>query len=172
MDVVALNGSSDYRLDRLRGAQVYLAPLDNAHRAAFDTLWKDLLGADAETGAKVEVLGRKVRFQRASGGHLRAGFAELCTEALGPQDYLAIAERFHTVFLEDLPKLGPARRNEARRLVTLIDALYEAHAKLVVLAEAEPDDLYPAGDGAFEFERTASRLQEMRSAAWLDKVAA
>src|SRR5207253_701146 len=109
-------------------------------------------------------------FPRAMSGLVRATFEELCVKALGPQDYLAIAGRFHTVFLEDLPKLDAGRRNEARRLVTLIDELYEAQAKLVVLAEAEPGDLYPAGDGAFEFERTASRLQEMRSAGWLETV--
>jgi cell division protein ZapE len=130
MDVVSVKGQVDYRLDRLRGAEVYLTPADPAHRA---------------------------------------GFAELCAEALGPQDYLAIAGQFHTLFLEDAPRLDAGRRNEARRFVTLIDALYEAQGRLVVLAEAEPDDLYPAGDGAFEFERTASRLQEMRSAAWLEK---
>ncbi|MGZ3272675.1 MAG: AFG1/ZapE family ATPase, partial [Caulobacteraceae bacterium] len=123
-----------------------------------------------ETRAVLEVLGRKLTFPRTMSGLLRATFDELCVTALGPQDYLAIAGRFQTVFLEGLPRLDPARRNEARRLVTLIDELYEAQAKLVVLAEAEPDDLYPAGDGAFEFERTASRLQEMRSAAWLEKV--
>jgi cell division protein ZapE len=170
MDVVSVKGQVDYRLDRLRGAEVYLTPADTGHREAFDKLWTDLLDGGAETGATVEVLGRKLRFKRAAGGLLRAGFAELCTEALGPQDYLAIAEHFHTVFLEDVPRLDAGRRNEARRFVTLIDALYEAQAKLVVLADAEPDDLYPAGDGAFEFERTASRLQEMRSAAWLEKV--
>ena len=170
LDVVAVKGPNDYRLDRLRGAEVYLAPADAGHRQAFDRLWTSLLDGAAETGGTLEVLGRKLTFKRAAGGMLRAGFDELCAAALGPQDYLAIADRFHTVFLEDLPVLGPARRNEARRLVTLIDALYEADAKLVVLAEAEPDDLYPAGDGAFEFERTASRLQEMRSAAWLEKV--
>ena len=89
--------------------------------------------------------------------------------ALGPNDYLAIAEAFHTVFLEDVPKLSPARREEARRFVTLIDALYEAKTRTIVLAAAEPIQLYPAGDGAFEFERTASRLQEMRSASWLEE---
>ena len=115
---------------------------------------------------------RKLGFARTMSGLLRATFDELCAQALGPQDYLAIAERFHTLFLEDLPRLGPERRNEARRLVTLIDALYEAEAKLVVLAQVEPDQLYPEGDGAFEYERTASRLQEMRSAAWLEKVRA
>jgi cell division protein ZapE len=170
LDVVAVKGPMDYRLDRLRGAEVYLTPEDADHRAAFEKLWTDLLNGSSETGAVLEVLGRKLRFERSGAGMLRATFDQLCAAALGPQDYLAIAERFHTLFLEDLPVLGPGRRNEARRLVTLIDALYEAEAKLVVLAEAEPDRLYPEGDGAFEFERTASRLEEMRSAAWLEKV--
>ena len=79
-----------------------------------------------------------------------------------------MAERFQTVFLEGVPQLTPEQRNEARRFVWLIDALYEAGVKLVVLADAEPGELYPAGDGAFEFERTASRLEEMRSAAWVE----
>jgi cell division protein ZapE len=170
LQVVAIRGPTDFRLDRLRGARIYLSPIDEANRAAFDGLWRDMTDGAAEIGAAVEVLGRKLKFRRASGGLLRASFAELCGQALGPQDYLAIAERFHTVFLEDLPKLTVEKRDEARRLVTLIDALYEASAKLVVLAQAEPDDLYPAGDGAFEFERTASRLQEMRSAGYLERV--
>jgi cell division protein ZapE len=93
-------------------------------------------------------------------------FEEACVHPRGPEDYLAIAERFDTMFLEGAPKLPPARRNEARRLATLIDALYEARARLVVLAEAEPPALYPAGDQAFEFERAVSRLEEMRSADW------
>jgi cell division protein ZapE len=89
--------------------------------------------------------------------------------ALGPNDYVALAAHFHTVFLEDVPKLNPARREEARRFVILIDALYEAHARTIILAEAQPAQLYPAGDGSFEFERTASRLEEMRSADWLEE---
>jgi cell division protein ZapE len=112
-------------------------------------------------------MGRRLDFPDAAGGLVRASFARLCDAALGPNDYLALAERFHTVFLEDLPRLTPDRREAARRFVTLIDALYEARTRVIVLAEAEPVRLYPAGDGAFEFERTASRLQEMRSADWL-----
>jgi cell division protein ZapE len=169
-EVVGVGGPVDFRMDRLRGQEVYLEPITAAHRAAFDKLWADMLDGAAEVGATLEMLGRKASFPRATGGLLRASFDDLCVQPLGPPDYLAIAGRFHTVFLEGLPKLDTGRRNEARRLVTLIDSLYEADAKLVVLAEAEPDDLYPAGDGAFEFERTASRLQEMRSAAWLAKV--
>jgi cell division protein ZapE len=89
-------------------------------------------------------------------------------QPLGPQDYLAIAKQFHTVFLEDVPRLTPPRRSEARRFNTLIDTLYEAHARLVVLAQGEPEGLYPEGEGSFEFQRTVSRLQEMRSRDWLD----
>ena len=114
------------------------------------------------------MLGRRIRLPHTVGGCLRASFASLCGQALGAQDYLAAARGFHTVFLEDVPVLGLERRNEAARFVALIDALYEARSKLVVLAEAEPEELYRVGDGSFEFERTASRLQEMRSAAWLE----
>jgi cell division protein ZapE len=170
MEVIAVKGPVDFRQDRLRGQEVYLAPADAPHRAAFEALWADLLDGAAETGATLDLLGRSLTFPRAAGGMLRADFNALCVQPLGPPDYLAIAGRFHTVFLQDLPQLTADRRNEARRFVTLIDSLYEADAKLVTLAEAQPDDLYPAGDGAFEFERTASRLQEMRSAAYLDRV--
>ena len=167
LEVVRVAGPKDFRLERLLGSPVYFAPITETNEGAFDGLWRSLLDGAEETGATVEVLGRKLRLPHAAGGHLRSTFIGLCGQALGPQDYLAIAGRFHTVFLEDVPVLTPTRRNEAARFVTLIDALYEAKAKLVVLAEVEPEALYPSGDGSFEFERTASRLQEMRSQTWL-----
>ena len=167
LEIVAMDGPSDHRLARLRGSRVYFSPIEERTEAAFAELWSGQLNGDAETGATVEVLGRKMHFPRAAGGLLRASFASLCGQALGSQDYLALADRFHTIFLEGVPQLTIAERNEARRLVWLIDALYEAHTRLVVLAQVEPDQLYPAGDGAFEFERTASRLQQMRSADWM-----
>ncbi len=167
MDVVSVAGVHDYRLDRLRAAGTWFSPNDPDNQRSFAALWRDMLGDEAEVGETVEVLGRKIHLPHAFGGMVRASFSSLCAVALGPNDYIALAERFHTVFLEDLPKLNASRREEARRLVTLIDALYEAKTKLIVLAEAEPTLLYPEGDGAFEFERTASRLQQMRSADWL-----
>jgi cell division protein ZapE len=166
-EVVDVAGPRDFRLDRLAGAKLWFAPMDPANTKAFDSLWRELTRVGRESGATVEVLGRKLYFPHAAGALLRASFQELCAAPLGPQDYLAIAERFHTLFLAGLPRLDPSRRNEAARFVTLVDALYEAGTKLVVLAEAEPETIYPAGDGAFEFERTVSRLQEMRSADWV-----
>lgn len=167
--VVHLAGERDYRLDRLKGARVWFSPNDPSQAAAFGALWREVLAEEDEAEAAVEVLGRTLRFRHASGPLLRATFRELCGEALGPRDYLAIAARFGTVFLEGVPRMGPERRNEAKRFVTLIDALYEAKAKLVVLADGEPDQLYRSGDGAFEFERTVSRLQEMRSADYVER---
>ncbi len=168
MTLVCVGGPKDFRLDRLKGAQVYFNPLDATARAGFEALWAHLLDGAAETGETLEVLGRKLRLPHTAGGHLRASFVSLCGLALGAQDYLAMAKRFHTVFLEDVPRLSPELRNEAARFVSLIDALYEARCKVVILAEAEPDGLYPSGDGSFEFERTVSRLQEMRSADYVE----
>jgi cell division protein ZapE len=167
LEVVAVAGAHDYRLDLLRAAGAWFSPADPDNRRSFETLWRDMLGPQDESGAALEVLGRKIMLPHASGGLVRATFASLCSVALGPNDYVALAGQFHTVFLEDVPKLAANRREEARRFVILIDALYEAHARLIVLAEDQPGQLYPAGDGSFEFERTASRLEEMRSADWL-----
>ncbi len=166
-DVVQVAGPRDFRLDRMLGRAVYFSPITGDATARFDELWRDLTDVNREIGAAVEVLGRRLEFPRAVGGQLRATFDDLCVQPLGPQDHLAIAARFHTVFLEGVPVLGPEHRNAAKRLVTLIDALYEDRDRLVVLAEAEPEALYRLGDGSFEFERTASRLREMQSAAYL-----
>ncbi|HWQ86779.1 cell division protein ZapE [Brevundimonas sp.] len=166
-EVMSVAGARDWRLDRLMGDRVWFAPADDANRAAFDALWSDLKGDQDECPAHLKVTGRDVVIERTDGGLARATFAELCATALGPQDYLAIAGRFHTLFIEDVPVLGPANHHEARRFVTLVDALYEAGTRLVALAEAPPEALYRKGVGAFEFERTVSRLNEMSGAEWL-----
>ncbi len=172
LEVVSVAGGHDFRLDRLRAAGTWFSPSDSDNQRNFDALWRDMLGGEEEVGATMEVLGRKITLPHAFGGQVRATFASLCSVALGPNDYVALADQFHTVFLADVPRLTPSRREEARRFVILIDALYETHSRLIVLAEAEPATLYPEGDGSFEFERTASRLEEMRSAEWLAESAA
>lgn len=166
-EVVQTAGARDWRLDRLSSAQVWHTPDD---RAGFEALWRELKGGEPEEPTHLTVLGRDVVVERTVGAMARASFADLCGRPLGPQDYLAIAERFHTLFLEDVPILGPANHHEARRLVTLVDALYEARTRLIVLAAARPEALYTEGVGAFEFERTVSRFNEMQSRDWLAHV--
>ena len=162
-DVFHLASDRDYRLDRLTEAPVWYSPLSMASADALDDAWERLtLGATPQS-CTLTVKGRKLHVSREAAGVARFTFEELCARPLGARDYLAIAANFHTVILNAIPLLGPEKRNEAARFVALIDALYEAKVKLVASAAAEPEDLYPEGDGSFEYQRTASRLHEMRS---------
>lgn len=167
LDILELAGPHDYRLRQLMAAPVWYAPLGPAADEAMERAWKRLTAGAAPQAVTLDVGGRALRVEREAAGVARLTFEELCARPLGAADYLELAERFHTVLLENIPALSPSMREEAARFRTLIDALYEAKVKLVATAEAEPQNLYPAGDQSFEFERTASRLMEMRSEAYL-----
>ncbi len=167
LDILALDAAMDYRLDRIKGLQVYFAPLGEESDAGLDLAWAALNGEAHPVACDIEVKGRTLHFEICSNGALRESFTKLCGSALGPGDYLAIAARFHTVFIDGIPKLTQTNRNEAKRFVTLIDALYEHRVKLFASAEGIPSELYPQGDGSFEFARTASRLIEMQSEDYL-----
>ncbi|MFO1049186.1 MAG: cell division protein ZapE [Geminicoccaceae bacterium] len=167
VDVLALDGRVDYRLERLRDLPVYRQPLGPEADASLDAAFTALTDG-AEPGAVDVAVGtRTLQVPLAAGGVARFEFADLCHRALGAADYLALTERFHTLFLDHVPLLTPDRRNEARRFMTLIDALYERRMMLFLSAEAPAERLYPTGDGAFEFQRTVSRLLEMQSSDWL-----
>jgi cell division protein ZapE len=173
LDVLGLNGPTDYRLDRLGGGPTYFTPNGPAATSALSAAFFRLTDYPVEDRAHVPtetlavVGGRELFVPKSLKGVAVFSFARLCKKPLGAADYLAIAQHFHTVILVGVPKLSPELRNEAARFVTLIDALYEYKVKLLIAADARPGDLYPAGDGAFEFERTVSRLMEMQSAAYL-----
>ena len=166
-DIFHLASDRDYRLDRLIAAPVWYAPLGPAAEASLDTVWTRLTSGAHAQHVTLTVKGRKLEVSREAAGIARFSFQELCARPLYSRDYLAIAANFHTIILSGIPLLGPENRNEAARFVALIDALYEAKIKLVASAAAEPEALYPEGDGAFEFERTVSRLHEMRSTDYL-----
>lgn len=165
MVVHELISPTDYRQDRLGGSQVYFSPITEQTRAEIALLWKKLSGGAAEP-LLLNVKGRQVELPAYRNGVARARFFDLCGRPLGPADYLAVAEALRVLVLEDIPQLGRSNFNEARRFVTLIDALYEAHVSLICSAAALPEMLYVEGEGTFEFERTASRLREMQSADW------
>ncbi|WP_029936572.1 cell division protein ZapE [Sphingomonas sp. UNC305MFCol5.2] len=173
MDVLTLNGPVDYRLDRLGSMDTWLVPNGTQATAQLSAAFFRLTDYPVEDAARVPSCdlpvqgGREIHVPRCVKGVAVFSFKRLCGEARGAPDYLAIAHRFHTVILVGIPRLGPENRNEAARFVTLIDALYENRVKLLAAADAQPDDLYIAGDGAFEFERTASRLHEMASDEYL-----
>jgi len=170
MDVVRLNAPSDYRRRREDFGQVYFTPADSRARAAIDALYATLAGGAAETPSTIEVKRRRIDIPRTAGRVARLSFAALCGQPLSAADYMALADRFDAVIVEDVPIMAPEQRNEARRFITLVDVLYEARALLVVSAAGEPLELYCAGVGAEarEFERAASRLIEMRGTEYVD----
>jgi len=173
MLVVAVDGPTDYRLERLSGVEVWHVPNGPEATADLSRAFFQLTDYPVEDRGKVPSEdidvggGRTLHVPKSLKGVAVLSFKRLVGEPRGAADYLAIARRYHTVILVGIPVLGPEMRNEAARFVTLIDALYEHKVKLLAAADAEPKGLYPAGDGSFEFQRTASRLEEMRSAEYL-----
>ncbi|MGC8203011.1 cell division protein ZapE [Aliiroseovarius sp. PTFE2010] len=165
MVVHHLHSPVDYRQGRLTGTPVYFTPADAQARTAMDDIWHDLTGGEAAP-LKLIVKKREVVLPAYRNGIARARFWDLCGTMLGPGDYLAVADAVKVLLLEDIPQLGRSNFNEAKRFVTLIDALYEAKVRLVASAAAPPEQLYVEGEGRFEFERTASRLREMQAADW------
>ena len=169
LDVMGLNGPTDYRRDRLGDGARWFVPADDAASASLSAAFFRLTDYPPEDRAHVPSLdldlggGRTLHVPKALKGVAVFSFKRLCAEARGAPDYLAVARHFHTVIIVGIPRMGPENRNEAARFVTLVDALYEYKVKLLASAAAMPDALYVAGDGAFEFERTASRLSEMQS---------
>lgn len=169
MDVLSLNGPTDYRLDRIGGLATWHAPMGDAATAQVREAFFRLTDFDADDAAHVPSGtldlggGRSLHVPKSLKGVGVFSFKKLCGENRGAADYLAIAQAFHTVILVGIPRMGPENRNEAIRFTKLIDALYEHRVKLFVTAAAAPEELYQAGDGAFEFARTVSRLNEMQS---------
>ena len=173
LDVLELNGPVDYRLERLGGMDTWYVPADEHATAQLREAFYRLTDYPPEDAAHVPSAeldvggGRMLHVAKSLKGVAVFSFKRLCGEPRGAADYLAIARTYHTVIMVGIPKMGPDMRNEAARFVTLVDALYENKVKLLASAAAEPEELYPAGDGRFEFERTVSRLKEMQSAEYM-----
>ncbi len=167
MSVLQLAAAKDFRLAKLAGRQLYFTPSDRQAEVEMRVVFERLTGQPRGAPMDIEIKGRRLPVPEAAMGVARFEFADLCVKPLGALDYMAIARTFHTVMISGIPKLSPVKRDEARRFVNLIDTLYDGGVCLIAAAEAEPHELYPAGDVAFLFERTASRLIEMRSAEYM-----
>ncbi len=160
-------GEVDHRLRQLTAAPVYYSPLGDGAELAIESAWNRLTGAAIARPATLRVQGRDLVLENTAAGTARTTFHRLCGNPLGAADYLKLAHSFQTLILENVPVMDRSMRNEAKRFVTLVDALYETKTKLVMSAAGEPSELYLKGDGSFEFERTVSRLMEMRSEDYL-----
>jgi cell division protein ZapE len=169
MDVVRLASRTDFRLEKLAGKPVWYVPADGASEAALDNAWLRLTAGNGGVPQELALKGRAVHVPRAAMGVARFAFHDLCEQPLAASDYLRIAREYHTIILDHVPVMTFDNRNAAKRFINLIDTLYDINVKLIASAEAEPEMLYRADEGfeAQEFKRTASRLIEMRSQAYL-----
>ncbi|MEE2999586.1 MAG: cell division protein ZapE [Pseudomonadota bacterium] len=167
LNIFHLGGARDYRLERMLDMRVYYQPLGDEADAELDHYFSELTKGYTAKTEKIEIKGRFVTISMAAAGVGRSSFANLCSNALGAADYLAIAERYHTLVLDRIPCMDEAQKNEARRFITLIDALYENKVNLICSANAPPEKLYVLGEGIFEFDRLVSRLMEMQSKKYL-----
>lgn len=169
LEVVHLEARADFRLEKLADIHAWHVPADAKAHAAINTAWNNLAGPDGGEPMELANLGRTIHVPKAGKGAARFTFADLCVAPLGASDFVRIAHTFHTLVVEDIPVMSADQRNEAKRFILLIDTLYDNSVKLIASAAAEPDRLYLGEEGfeAFEFHRTASRLNEMRSAAYL-----
>jgi len=167
MKVIELASDTDYRLERLRQINIYLTPAGEESNARLQEDFRTLTVGIEPHVRSLNVNGHEICIPQAAEGVGFCSFAELCEKPFGAGDYLEIAQCFQTLILSGIPKLGPERRDVAKRFVTLIDALYDYKVKLICSADVPATELYTEGDGAFEFERTASRLLEMQSPKYL-----
>ena len=169
VDVVTLDSPTDYRMEKLDSLPVYVTPLDAAADMAMDEAWKHAVAGRQEQPAEIALKGRAVAVPRSAGRAARFSFADLCQKPLGARDFLAIANTFDTIFIDHIPMLDADRRNETKRFIILVDTLYDHAVRLVASAAAMPEELltHKRGTEGFEFDRTISRLFEMRSADYL-----
>jgi cell division protein ZapE len=167
LDLLQLDSGRDYRRRHLLDVSAFHAPLGPRASAALDQIFAELTDGATPAPEALTVKGRELPVPLAARGVARFVFADLCEQPLAATDYLAVARNYHTVVLDGVPRLNPERRDEARRFMLLIDALYEHKVNLLVAADAPPEQIYPDGDATFEFQRTVSRMQEMRTPEYL-----
>ncbi|MDH5748665.1 MAG: cell division protein ZapE [Rhodospirillales bacterium] len=163
LDLLELAGNTDYRMETIRNMNVYITPNDAAADRELGRCFSRLTNDAPANSDGIVFHRRRIEVPMAVDGVALASFDDLCSQPLGPGDYLEIARRYHTLVMPGIPRLQPSERDKAKRFLTLIDALYEHKVTLICSAETPPESIYPAGDGAFEFKRTASRLMEMQS---------
>ena len=165
--VINIDSGKDYRKNRVIDAEIYYSPLNDLTEEAMDKIFNNITNGSPYEEKILFVKGREIRVERQALGCARFDFEELCVKPLGAEDYLAISKEFDIIFIEKIPILPSEKRNEAKRFVSLIDALYDNRKRVFISAEGQPEEIYKKGDSQFEFKRCVSRLHEMRSKEYL-----
>lgn len=165
--VLRLDVDHDYRREKLEEQPIYFFGQDDAARAGLDRVWDNLTGGQVGEAEIIDLQGRRFEVPQQALGVMRIGFKSLCEAPLGSRDYLRLSHHFHTFIIDDVPYLDQARSDAAKRFILLIDTLYDRGCKLAACFAAPLEELSGDDKTAFEFQRTLSRLMEMRSLEYL-----
>ena len=168
MEVLHLTDGVDYRLDRLKAMEAYLTPTNLETGEMLNQMFGEITDGHPSGAEFINFKGRKIHVPRASDGAAMFSFNDLCDQPLGAGDFLAIAERYRTIIVSDVPILSDARRDAVRRFMVMIDSFYDNGIHVIFSAAADPGNLYVGDDWKFEFERTVSRLMEMQSLEYIE----
>lgn len=171
LDVVQLTGSTDHRRRILDALSVYYTPIDENADAHLAMFFEAMTKATFAENGSIEVGGRPIVFRQRAKGVIWFDFAELCDKPRSQVDFLEIASAYHTVLISGVRRMSVAQTDVVRRFTWLVDVFYDQRVKLVLSAEAQPEDLVEAPESSAphermvrtEFARTASRLREMQS---------
>ena len=167
MRILELAPGTDFRLRALEQAPLYHHPAGTNADARLTDAFVRIAGTEGEADCALDVEGRPIRARRCAEGVAWFGFDALCDGPRGANDYIELAQDFHTVLVSDVPKLDSTRDDQARRFIMLVDEFYDRRVKLILSADAPLADLYGGDRLRFEFQRTTSRLQEMQARAYL-----
>jgi cell division protein ZapE len=167
LDVTHIDSGVDYRLRALEKVEIYHWPLDQAAESNLESAYFRLAKEAGEGPAVLDIAGRRIMANHVAPGVAWFDFREICGGPRGQADYIELARLFHTVLIANVPRMGRELAAEARRFTWLVDEFYDRRVKLILSAEAPPDQLCQEGDCAGEFARTVSRLAEMQTHRYL-----
>ncbi|WP_239496284.1 cell division protein ZapE [Salinicola peritrichatus] len=166
-EVVNVDSGVDYRLRALEQVEIFHSPLDEEAERLLEKSFRSVAGSEGRENVRLTINHRELTARRLHEGVVWFDFKMLCDGPRSQNDYIELSREFHTVLVSNVPRLGAATDDQARRFISMVDEFYDRAVKLLLSAETEVESLYSGGNLSFEFERTLSRLQEMQSRDYL-----
>ena len=160
-EVIEIGGKNDFRLSARKGMEGWFSPISNTNSKTLEEDFDKLIGETTSMPDYIPSAGRQIYIPSAASGIALIDFKDLCEKKLAARDYIEVAKRYRGLIIDKIPILNDENRNESRRFMWLIDALYEAKCFLICSAEKPINEIYNGNDWKFEFDRTKSRLIEL-----------
>jgi|TARA_E500000178_G_scaffold245569_1_gene241961 cell division protein ZapE len=160
-EIIEIQNGDDWRERSLSGNKVWLSPINKENKKKIDNIFLKLSLGFVKQSETIEISGRTIFIPQVAAGIAKIDFDDLCNKPLAASDYIEIGQRYKGIIIENIPVLDDKSRNETRRFIWLIDALYDKNCFLIANAETDFRKIYQGEEWEFEFQRTISRIVEM-----------